>query len=367
VCERQRLGACADSARGCVRLSVRCAVVFAALSVFVTAAAGPADAQSFLGALFGWGEAPARTMPPARSIPPAHETAPLHEGGSARFDHAARSRDGDIGSYQTMCVRTCDGYYWPLHYPANRGDFKADEALCQATCGAATKLYTRADPGVETEEMVDGEGRSYGSSPTAFAYRKGLINGCTCRPMPWSIGERARHETYALIEEEKKLRAEQADAERAAAVAAVLGSAHTWGVDVTVAAFKSGQGEARAVALLSPGPQEFPPVGGVPAIGPLEEALLLKLRDTSGAALPDEAVQALDAGDKAQPALSVAATAGLHGRRVAVEAAAQRPGQGLRGPRVRVASASGPQHKPGVFAWLAGPSKFTYPGDPPGR
>jgi Protein of unknown function (DUF2865) len=190
----------------------------------------PAAAQSFFEQLFG--SSPPRPVlqaPPQRlSVPSfvrpsagAQSVTGDDDEGGARTP-AQRNRDvrDDGKSYQTMCVRTCDGYFWPATYPVSRSDFKREADSCQATCGAQTRLFYRPGPGTDPEEMRDIDGRSYGATPNAFRYRKGLIDGCACKPMPWSDGERARHESYALIEAEKVLRRELVEAERVAAITA---------------------------------------------------------------------------------------------------------------------------------------------------
>lgn len=169
-----------------------------------------AMAQSLFEALFGL-PSPAG-HPPQRSAPLRTMGRPMSDRGEpARLRDLRTYRDGDddgayagagmSGGVQTMCVRTCDGYYWPVRYPASRRDFAKDADACMASCGGAeTKLYFRAGPGVEAEEMKDADGTSYGASKTAFAYRKGTVQGCSCRPAPWSEAERARHAGYAAAE-----------------------------------------------------------------------------------------------------------------------------------------------------------------------
>jgi hypothetical protein len=38
---------------------------------------------------------------------------------------------------------------------------------------------------------------AYTALPNAFKYRKTLVDGCRCRPQPWSEAELARHRAYA--------------------------------------------------------------------------------------------------------------------------------------------------------------------------
>ncbi len=45
---------------------------------------------------------------------------------------------GPMGStFRTICVRTCDGYYFPISYSTTQDHFHDDEAACQRMCPAA--------------------------------------------------------------------------------------------------------------------------------------------------------------------------------------------------------------------------------------
>ena len=35
-------------------------------------------------------------------------------------------------TYRTLCVRTCDGYYFPMSYATKRSRFKTDAAVCKS-------------------------------------------------------------------------------------------------------------------------------------------------------------------------------------------------------------------------------------------
>ncbi len=198
-----------------------CVALGLAVSV---AAGGDAMAQSFFEKLFGLGD----SRPPQSAASSMPRTIPFRPLAERDFNNRRELRpspatatvSGDV--VQTMCVRTCDGYYWPVRYPATRADFNKDGNICASTCGAEAKLYSRSGPGTEPEEMKDAAGNSYGATKTAFAYRRGLVKGCSCRSMPWSEAERARHEGYALAEAEKALRIAEAEADRVAAVAAAV-------------------------------------------------------------------------------------------------------------------------------------------------
>ena len=52
------------------------------------------------------------------------------------------------GTFRTVCVRTCDGYYFPISYATTSEQFPADARTCTAMCpGADVRLYSYANPG----------------------------------------------------------------------------------------------------------------------------------------------------------------------------------------------------------------------------
>lgn len=316
----------------------------------VTALAPAACAQSLLETLFGFGApAPRQSVPPQRlGVPALPPAAAGRRDEPASLKLATRERNGadDGAKYQTMCVRTCDGYYWPIRYPASRRDFKTDEAMCRSACGSQTQLYYRPGPGTDAEEMRDLDGRSYGASETAFAYRRGLVNGCACRPMPWSDGERARHEGYALAEQEKALRVTQAEAEKAAAAAEA---------EAARSRPKPSDPEIAATRPTSTG-------DGL-RIGPAEARVMADLAGAPGADYDEATPARASAEAPAEPAARKSRP-----RRIAgdgqVRPAASKTERLDRAPaRVRTAAAK-PQQG---LAWLGGGGKYTYPGDQPSR
>ncbi len=77
------------------------------------------------------------------------------------------------GSYRTMCVRTCDGFYFPISFATSPANFGNDEQACQAQCpGTDVELYYHHVPDQESEDMVSLAGVPYTDLPTAFLYRK---------------------------------------------------------------------------------------------------------------------------------------------------------------------------------------------------
>ena len=88
------------------------------------------------------------------------------------------------GTYRTLCVRTCDGYYFPISHASTRGDFSRDAQNCQAMCpGSEVRLFSHRVPGEESEQMVAEDGTAYADLPSAFKYREaGFVRppGCGC-------------------------------------------------------------------------------------------------------------------------------------------------------------------------------------------
>jgi len=86
------------------------------------------------------------------------------------------------GTYRTVCVRSCDGYYFPISYSTVPSRFADDERSCQRLCPAAeATLYAYRNPGEDMEQAVSTTGQPYTALPNAFHYRKEVIAGCSCR------------------------------------------------------------------------------------------------------------------------------------------------------------------------------------------
>jgi Protein of unknown function (DUF2865) len=116
-------------------------------------------------------------------------------GGGIEVQTARPARSG--GGYRTMCVRLCDGFYWPISNSASSSDFNADKRTCETSCMAPAKLYYQTDKGENPARMLGLDGKTYKSLDTAFAYRKSLQPACRCKADPWSSLEQARHQSYA--------------------------------------------------------------------------------------------------------------------------------------------------------------------------
>ncbi len=84
-------------------------------------------------------------------------------------------------TYRTICVRMCDGYYFPINFATTEGSFGADEETCQRQCGSPSKLYYYPNPGGEVQQALALDGSPYTALHNAFRYRKELVKSCSCR------------------------------------------------------------------------------------------------------------------------------------------------------------------------------------------
>jgi hypothetical protein len=87
------------------------------------------------------------------------------------------------GNYRTICVRTCDGYYFPISYSVPASRFPDDAQACQRMCPAAqVSLYAYHNPGEDVQQAVSTtDGQPYTALPTAFQYRREYNAACRCR------------------------------------------------------------------------------------------------------------------------------------------------------------------------------------------
>jgi hypothetical protein len=86
------------------------------------------------------------------------------------------------GTYRTVCVRTCDGGYFPISFATVPGRFPDDEKTCKALCPATeANLYAYRNPGEDMNQAVSISGQPYTSSPNAFRFRQEFNPSCACK------------------------------------------------------------------------------------------------------------------------------------------------------------------------------------------
>lgn len=83
-------------------------------------------------------------------------------------------------SYRTVCVRTCDGFFFPISTSTTSRNFGKDEAVCKGKFpGSDVSLFYHprgSDNAMERARAVDG--RTYTSMPYAFRYRETYDPSC---------------------------------------------------------------------------------------------------------------------------------------------------------------------------------------------
>jgi hypothetical protein len=106
---------------------------------------------------------------------------------------------GNGDAYRTVCVRLCDGYYWPISFATDSSKLTRDSAKCEKSCSMPAKLYYAPMLG-EAPELIDLNGEPYTRLGTAFQFRIRYNPSCKCRAHPWETVAQQRHETYAVME-----------------------------------------------------------------------------------------------------------------------------------------------------------------------
>ncbi len=97
-------------------------------------------------------------------------------------DNLEPTEQGPGRGSKAVCVRLCDGAFFPISYAASRRDNDQLTELCHAQCPfAQTSVYTYS-PARDIVDAVSLSGDPYTSHPNALRFRKVYDPSCTCRP-----------------------------------------------------------------------------------------------------------------------------------------------------------------------------------------
>jgi hypothetical protein len=108
---------------------------------------------------------------------PRDDSRPVQPIADTAAEERANAYASGAGAPGAVCVRLCDGYFFPLSGARSRA--QAGE-MCQAQCPATeTSVYFKRDSSIATAFSV--EGRNYSSLPNAFAFQKSFNPECSCR------------------------------------------------------------------------------------------------------------------------------------------------------------------------------------------
>jgi hypothetical protein len=130
----------------------------------------PAQPTNFFSALFGGGQ----------SRPSNVQIVPLNPDAALETPSDLNPGEARAGS-KAVCVRSCDGSFFPISYSAGGGRLDGLQDMCRALCpNADVNLYTYSATG-EIEQAVSIDGARYMDSPTALKYRTNFDPTCSCR------------------------------------------------------------------------------------------------------------------------------------------------------------------------------------------
>ena len=78
------------------------------------------------------------------------------------------------GEFRTICVRTCDGYFFPMSNAASPRDFERDQKNCDSSCpGTEMQVFYTRGIGDDSADMTSSvTGRPYSELPTAYLYKQ---------------------------------------------------------------------------------------------------------------------------------------------------------------------------------------------------
>ena len=150
---------------------------------------------------------------PVRPQPRVWGAATSQFGTSSRnpyrsFGAAPLDSDDDeprvVGTFRTVCVRLCDGYYFPVSFATTADRLEHDRGVCESRCGAQGRLFVHRNPGGSFDDLRDLAGRPYSQLRTANLYRTEYVSSCTCQPQPWEQASQDRHRVYALAASARK-------------------------------------------------------------------------------------------------------------------------------------------------------------------
>jgi Protein of unknown function (DUF2865) len=148
---------------------------------------------------------------------------------------------GDVGpqsgTYRTVCVRSCDGFYFPISFATVPARFPDDEKTCKNLCPAAeATLFAYRNPGEDMSQAVSINGQPYSASPNAFHYRQEFNPSCSCKAagQTWADALKTIDDTAAaqqqgdiIVTEESAKKMSRAPTKPTTAATAKKGAAST--------------------------------------------------------------------------------------------------------------------------------------------
>jgi hypothetical protein len=108
-----------------------------------------------------------------------------HAGAHKRIDVAAAVSVSSPLPRRSVCVRLCDGYFFPVAPISSLGDLAAHEATCAGQCpDAPTQLFIEPAGSDRIEDAVSTNGARYAALPMALSNRSSAFKTCSCHRRP---------------------------------------------------------------------------------------------------------------------------------------------------------------------------------------
>lgn len=145
----------------------------------------------------------------AYNQPSAPETLrQLNDAGPQSYQITSLGGVGERGHLQTVCVRTCDGGFFPISSNATPSNFARDAQVCSMMCpGVSTQLFYHSVTSQESSQMVSTlNGTPYEEMPFAFKYRNasaGASKSCSCNFSAYYREMLRREDGQAIAKVEK--------------------------------------------------------------------------------------------------------------------------------------------------------------------
>jgi hypothetical protein len=135
-------------------------------------------------------ERPPEELPTTSALPetyPRSDWMPEAQDGAERAGALLPDSDPEP-TFRTMCVRTCDGFFFPMSNAASISDFERDQKNCETACpGTGVRLFFGPSGSEGASDMTSiSTGRPYSELPTAFLHQK------TSSPRPAACGCKAK-------------------------------------------------------------------------------------------------------------------------------------------------------------------------------
>ncbi len=156
---------------------------YAAICLSQPAQSGPGG---LLDTLFGHHPAPynqpQNDNPDLNGGQGAPDTGPLANSPSPANPAIMVPTGPHLGGGMAICVRECDGGFFPVSYSAWHHSVADLQRLCTARCpNAKVDLYSMA-MGADIGTARSADGQPYRDLPSAFEFRKTHVPNCGCKP-----------------------------------------------------------------------------------------------------------------------------------------------------------------------------------------